>query len=443
MKISLIFYIITFMFVFFSILIITSFLTFFWLIILCMLLIIFIFFAINKVFLRMLGFRSRKKQIKHNKIFLYSITKTKIILFFTIVLLSNTISLHATNNQHNKFDVGKVIIGHIVDSYEWHIATIGDKHISIYLPVILFYEGRLYIFSSKHFAHGQKSHLGFKIENEGIRKGKIVRVLSDGITTDPNASYIIDLSITRNVVGIFIATLVVLVLFLFIARRYKKNADQAPKGLQNLIEIIIIFLRDQTIKPAIGQKHYMRFMPYLLTLFFFILFANLIGLVPFFPGGSNITGNLAVTGTLALFTFVTVLVSGNKNFYQHLFNTPGVPWFMKIPIPLMPIVELLGLLTKPFVLMVRLFANITAGHIVSLGFISLIFIFAQINPLMGFSVSPISIVLYFFITMLELLVAFIQAYVFTILSALYIGIAVEEHHNDHEKHISIEIANQS
>jgi F-type H+-transporting ATPase subunit a len=169
-------------------------------------------------------------------------------------------------------------------------------------------------------------------------------------------------------------------------------------------------------------------MPYLLTLFFFIFLNNLLGLVPIFPGGANVTGNIAVTMVLALFTFVITTFSGNKEYWMHIINTPGVPWWLKIPVPLMPVVELIGVFTKPFVLMVRLFANITAGHIIVLGFISLIFIFGELNAGLGFGVSIVSIAFAIFMFLLELLVAFIQAYVFTLLSALYFGMATEEHH---------------
>jgi len=341
------------------------------------------------------------------------------------------------DNQVEKLDVGKLIIDHIVDSYDWHIATIGQKHYSIYLPIILFYEGELITFSSKHLHHGESSYKGFRIESEGMKKGKIVKVLDDGVTTDPNASFLFDVSITKTVLGIFIATLLVLFVFLKVAKSYKKNPVGAPKGLQSGMEFILVFIRDEVIRPAIGEKHYMRFAPILLTIFFFILFANVIGLIPLFPGGANVTGNIAVTATLALFTFATMLITGNKDFYKHIYNTPGVPWYMKFPLPIMPVVELLGLFTKPFVLMIRLFANMTAGHIVGLGFIVLIFVFAEMSAVIGFAVSPFSVFFYIFIGLLELLVAFIQAYVFTLLSALYFGMAVEEH--QHEEHHHEEI----
>lgn len=351
-----------------------------------------------------------------------------------VILLLSPFIAFAEEEQHEeeKFNAGDMIIDHIVDSYEWHIATIGETHVSIYLPVILFYEGELFLFSSKNFHHGHESYKGFKIESEGMLKGKVVRVEEDGKTTDKNASFIFDISITKNVLGVFFTVILTLFVFLSVAKQYKINTIKSPKGLASFLEPLVLFIRDEVGKPAIGNKHYMKFMPFLLTIFFFIFFCNLIGLVPFFPGGANVTGNISVTATLALFTFFTMLIVGKKDFYKHIYNTPGVPWYMKIPIPIMPVVEILGLFTKPFVLMIRLFANITAGHIVALGFIALIFIFSEMSSVLGLVVSPLSVFFYIFIGLLELLVAFIQAYVFTLLSALYFGMAVEEHpHVDH------------
>ncbi|MCF8345466.1 MAG: F0F1 ATP synthase subunit A, partial [Bacteroidales bacterium] len=217
-------------------------------------------------------------------------------------------------------------------------------------------------------------------------------------------------------------------MFISIAKRYKKRKGEAPKGLQSLLEPLILFIRDDVAKEAIGVKRHERYLPFLFTLFFFIFLNNLLGLVPFFPGGANVTGNIAVTGVMAVFTFLITTFSANKNYWKHIFNTPGVPWWLKIPIPIMPLVEFMGIFTKPFVLMVRLFANITAGHIIVLGFISLVFIFGNIQPAMGYGVSIVSIAFAVFMGLLELLVAFIQAYVFTLLSALYFGMATEDHH---------------
>jgi F-type H+-transporting ATPase subunit a len=194
------------------------------------------------------------------------------------------------------------------------------------------------------------------------------------------------------------------------------------------MEPLILFIRDDVAIPSIGEDKHERFMPFLLTIFFFILLNNLLGLIPIPPGGANVTGNITVTGILALFTFLMTSISGNKNYWKHVFNHPNAPWWLKIPIPLMPIIEILGMLTKPFVLMVRLFANIAAGHIVILGFFALIFIFGQMSIVAGYGISVLSVAFTIFITFLELLVAFIQAYVFTILSAIYFSMATEEEH---------------
>jgi F-type H+-transporting ATPase subunit a len=198
--------------------------------------------------------------------------------------------------------------------------------------------------------------------------------------------------------------------------------------MQNFLEPIILFVKNDIIIPSIGEKHYQRFMPYLLTVFFFIMFNNMLGLIPIFPGGANLTGNIAVTMVLALFTFVITNVSANKHYWKEIINAPGVPWYLKLPIPLMFLVEFTGVFTKPIVLMIRLFANILAGHMVAIVFFSLIFIFGALNIWAGYGVSIVSVAFTFFMSMLELLVAFIQAYVFTLLSAIYIGMATQEHH---------------
>ncbi len=337
-----------------------------------------------------------------------------------------------TEGQETKkesFNAGRMIIDHIVDAYEWHIMEIGHTHVSVPLPVILIYDGKLSIFMSGRFHHGEASYKGFKIEEEGKNKGKVVRVKEGTMETDEAAGKPIDLSITKNVFALFVSIALVLAIFLSVANSYRKNRGKAPKGLQSLLEPLILFVRDDIAKAAIGQR-YEKYLPYLLTLFFFIFFTNLIGLIPFFPFGANVTGNLAVTGIMAVITFLVTQFSGNKSYWQHIFNAPGVPWWLKFPLPLMPIIEILSIFTKPFVLMVRLFANITAGHIIVLGFMSLIFIFGNIGGYMGLAVAPVSVAFGIFMALLELLVAFIQAYVFTLLSALYFGMAIEEHHHE-------------
>lgn len=344
----------------------------------------------------------------------------------------------ATSHEEKAFEPGPFIFDHIGDSYEWHIATFGETHLSVPLPVILYSEEKgLKVFLSSKFHHGHEAYEGFhvgkegetivKIDKEGKEehievKGKIVEVLANGSTVRP-----IDISITKNVFALFFSVALLLFIFISIAKSYKKNKGKAPKGMQSLLEPLILFIRDDIAKASI-QKNPERYMPFLLSVFFFIFLNNLLGLVPFFPGGANLTGNITVTMVLALFTFAITTFVANKNYWKHIINAPGVPWWLKIPVPLMPIVEILGMFTKPFVLMVRLFANITAGHIIALGFYSLIFIFGHKNIFAGYGISVISIMFTIFMMMLELLVAFIQAYVFTLLSALYFGMATEEHH---------------
>ena len=321
------------------------------------------------------------------------------------------------------FNAGEMIIEHITDAYEWHIMSIGKVHVSIPLPVILYDQGQWNVFSSSHFHHGE--YLGYTISEEGAMKGKIVRKNAAGEEARPD----LDISFTKNVLAIFMSLIIMMVVFISVANSYKKNKGHAPKGLQSFLEPIILFIRDDIAKASIGEKKYEKYLPFLLTIFFFILLNNLLGIIPLFPGGANVTGNIAITGVLAVFTFIITTFSGNKNYWTHIINAPGVPWWLKIPVPLMPVVELMGVFTKPFVLMVRLFANITAGHIIILGFISLIFIFGEMSTGLGYGVSIVSVGFSIFMDFLELLVAFIQAYVFTLLSALYFGMATEEAHH--------------
>ena len=221
-----------------------------------------------------------------------------------------------------------------------------------------------------------------------------------------------------------------ILIFFAVAKGYKKREGQSPKGIQSVLEPLIVFVRDEIAKPSIGPK-YGKFLPYLLTVFFFIWIANLLGLIPFI-GGFNVTGNIAVALVLALITFVLTAANGNKDYWMHILWTPGVPWWLKVPIPLMFIIEFIGFLSKPIVLMLRLFANITAGHIIILAFVSLIFIFDNLyGAAGGFGVSIVSVIFSVFMFCIELLVAFLQAYVFTLLSALYLGSAVEEHAHEH------------
>ena len=335
---------------------------------------------------------------------------------------SHSNDMHA---EEEGFSPADFIFDHILDAYEWHILSYNDFHLSIPLPVIIYSETKgLNVFFFNKFHHGHADYKGFRYETKGPNKGKVVEIMEDGSTILPK----LDLSFSKNVLAIFISITLLLLVFLSVAKTYARRPDKAPTGMQNLVEPIILFIRDDIAKPSIGEHKYEKFMPFLLTIFFFIWFNNMLGLVPIFPGGANVTGNITVTMVLALFTFGITTINGNRNYWQHIFNMPGVPWWVKLPIPLMPVIELIGMITKPFVLMVRLFANITAGHIIVLGFFSLIFIFGQMSPGLGYGVSLLSLAFTIFMTMLELLVALIQAYVFTLLSAIYFGMATEEHH---------------
>ena len=319
------------------------------------------------------------------------------------------------------FNARDFVFEHIADSHEWHLFTRPDgHHVSIYLPVIVYSKTKgLNIFSSRHLAHGHE-YRGFKIMEEGELEGKIVELDEEGnMKLD---SFPFDLSVTKNVTAMLLVSVLLLWLFISLARSYRKTGISEPRGIQGFLEPIVLFVRDDIAIPNLGEHKYEKFMPYLLTVFFFILLNNILGLVPFFPGGANVTGNIAVTFTLAAFTMIIINVNGNRVYWKHIFNTPGVPWWLKVPIPLMPLVELIGVIAKPFALMVRLFANITAGHIIVLSLISLIFIFKSVL------IAPVSIVMVLFMDLIELLVAFLQAYIFTLLSALFIGLAVQEEH---------------
>ena len=331
----------------------------------------------------------------------------------------------ATGNPLEHFQPGLFVMDHVADSHEWHLFSYGDKHYSIPLPVILYSRSSgWHVFWSSRFHHGHSTHKNFRIETEGASKGKIAEVNEAGDVV----GYPIDLSVTKTVAGIFASIALLLFVFLKMARQAVSSHGKAPRGIQNLLEPVILFIRDEVARPAIGEHHYERFMPFLLSLFFFILFNNLLGLVPVFPFGVNVTGNIAVTLVLALFTFLVTNLNGNRHYWKEIFN-PDVPFWLKFPIPLMQIIELSGVFTKPFVLMVRLFANMMAGHLIVMVFISLIFIFTKIMGMVGgLVISPVSVLFSVFMIMLDILVSFIQAYVFTLLSAIYFGMAKAENH---------------
>lgn len=309
---------------------------------------------------------------------------------------------HGEPSHEEELNVGELIINHVKDDHVWHF---WEGHYGTwYLPVIVYSSERgLDVFSSRNLFDDHHNYVPYN----GYRKedGKIV--LESGAS-------VLDLSITKNVAMLFINAALLLFIFLTVAGRYTKNRGKAPSGIQSFMEPVILFVRDEIVKPNIGPK-YERYLPYMLTLFFFILFGNLLGLL---PGAANLTGNIAVTLTLAFFTFLITNFSGNKNYWSHIFWTPGVPLPLRIII--LP-VELIGVFTKPFALLIRLFAAITAGHIVILSLLSLAFIFR------AYWVGGVASAFVVLISLIEILVAAIQAYVFTLFSSLYVGMAIEEH----------------
>ena len=357
--------------------------------------------------------------------------KAKIFVLFLLTLLavnSGNFALagggHEEGSEAKKFDAGKMIIEHVADGYDWHLWG----HTSIPLPIIVYSSERgLDMFLSSNFDHGHKSYKGYAIHDKhlvAVNEMESIDAHSATINEELSAQ-LWDISIKKNVASLFVTLILLCLIFMSVAKAYKKNEGKAPSGLQSFIEPLILFVRDDIAIPSIGEHKYERFMPFLLSIFFFIWLSNLMGLIPVFPFGANLTGNIAVAMVLAIFTFVITTFVANKHYWRHVFAMPGVPagvLFILTPI------EILGVFLRPFVLMIRLFANITAGHIIILSFFSLIFIFGEMSTGLGFGVSVLSLAFTIFMSMLELLVAFLQAYVFTFLSAIYFGSAIEEAH---------------
>ncbi len=366
----------------------------------------------------------------------------------------------ATAHGEEKLNLTNIIMEHIGNSNEFHLFG----HYSIPLPCILQSSGDgLTVCLSSVFEHGHKSYNKY-VMYEGV----VHRVQDAGMPTFPREAvevhalhpekikggeigYIcyggekyplekhsvlgastsfMDFSISKNVFTMLLAGILLCAIFFSMAKAYKTRQGQAPKGLQNFMEPVVSFIIDEVAKPMLGDK-YMKFLPYLLTVFFFILANNLLGLIPFFPGGANVTGNIATTLVLAVITFLITNLSANKDYWGHIFWMPGVPAAMKVA--LAPI-ELLGIFTKPVSLMIRLFANITAGHIIVLALVGLIFVFGKNGASVGGASAGTLVAVPFtlFLSIIELIVAFIQAFIFTILSASYFAAATEEHaHDEH------------
>lgn len=353
------------------------------------------------------------------------------VLVVTALILSSLVGTQAQEHNHGgeaptqqegeahagkgKFNVGEMIMHHIKDDYGWEFA----HGATLPLPVILYSGDRgLEIFSSSRLAHGQVYN-GYKNEH-----GKIHRVNEAGSAGHEAKFY--NFSITKNVASLLLSAVIMLLVFSAVSRGYAKNKGKAPSGLQSMLEPIILFVRDEIAKPSIGPR-YTRYLPYLLTLFFFILINNLLGLL---PGAANLTGNITVTLVLAAITFIIVTFSGNKHYWLHILKPTGVPVLL---LPIMIPVEIVGVFMKPLSLMIRLFANITAGHIIILSLLGLIFMANHMGGMMtSVAISPVVLFFTLFLNLIELLVAFLQAFIFTLLTAMYIGSSVEDHHEaDH------------
>jgi len=335
------------------------------------------------------------------------------------LLLLAPLSLRAEETpqaeETGSFDLNHYIFGHIGDAYDWHITTINGHHVAIPLPCIVFDDGLHVFLSSRMEENGYTLNENGKLVNAATGKRPV------------------DISITKNVFSLILSSILLVALVLLTARWYRRHdvLKEAPRGLPGLMEMLITMVTDDIIKEGVG-KDWEKYAPYLLTAFFFIFLNNLLGIVPFFPGGANLTGNIAVTMFLAICTFLAVNLFGNKHYYKDIF-WPEVPTWLKVPLPLMPLIEIIGMFTKPFSLMVRLFANILAGHIMLLGVVAVVFITAKLGPAINGSMSVIAVLFGVFMDILELLVAFIQAYVFTMLSSVFIGLSRQEPEHENKQ----------
>ncbi len=330
-----------------------------------------------------------------------------------LLILIGLLTAFSLGAQEEEVPIADIIFEHVGDAYEWHITSIKDRPVSIHLPVIVrSRETGWHIFSSRKLSHGAV-YEGFMIAPDDPYEGKVVE-LSGGERIRP-----LDLSITKNVLSLMMSSLLLLLVILLTARWYRRHdaLQEAPKGLAAAVEPLVMMIHNMA-KENIGED-YKRYSPFLCTAFFFILLNNFLGIIPFFPGGANLTGNIAITLVLALCTFFTVNLFGTKHYYKDIF-WPDVPAFLK---PIMPVIEVFSAIVKPVSLTIRLFANMLAGHIMILCIVCIIFAMAKYGPLMTGSMTVVSVLFGLFLDLLECLVAFIQAYVFTMLSSIYIGLS--------------------
>jgi F-type H+-transporting ATPase subunit a len=384
------------------------------------------------------------------KRFKYSMVATLTLLWLSIfgipsakgqnITVPDSVTEHSETpvEESGGFDADRVILDHIKDSHVWHFFDINGHPVALSLPVILYVPKQGFsIFSASRFHHGESSYEGFRLMTKAYIAqyqlaqntyfpGRIIAVREDG---SPNLDKpVYDFSLTRNVLQMILSAILLILIFNGMARKYSRNPHKAPSGFQNALEPIVLFIRDDVARPYLGNKAE-KYLPYLLTIFFFIWINALLALI---PGSANVAGNLAFTGVLAAFTFIFILISTNKAYWGHIVWPPGVPLWVK---PILIPVEILGIFTKPFALMIRLFANMLAGHMIILSIISLIFIFGGLAAAAGWGFSVVSVLFTIFMYLVELLVGLIQAFIFANLSALFIAQAFEHGHHHEEEDV--------
>lgn len=346
-----------------------------------------------------------------------------LLVFFAGTMIAAENKADSMAIPKSDLNVREMILDHVADSYEWHITNWNNTRISIQLPVILYSQRTGWVLTSSSSFENGETYKGFYIATDGDHKGKIVEKDEAGNEVRP-----FDISITKTVLSLLINCALLVFIILFVARSYKRKPLVSKSGFVGLMEMFIMNINDDVIKSNLKIDDYRRFGPYLLTVFFFVFINNLMGTIPIFPGGGNVTGNIAVTFVLAIITFLLVNLSGTKEYWKDIF-WPEVPLWMKAPVPMMPVIEIVGILTKPFALMIRLFANMLAGHSITLGLVSLIFVTVSLGQATHTSMTLVSVILTVFINLVELLVVYIQAYIFTMLSAVFISLARIKHHH--------------
>lgn len=365
-----------------------------------------------------------------NKLIFKLIAVIALILAAAMPAVASSCAI-AEGSEEGKIDPKEIIFEHLGDGYGWEVPF--NHHVRIPLPVIVIgHDMHPYCFMSSRLEHGHTYTASdgtvFSIgSEESGYKGKVVATTPQGETYRP-----FDISITKNILALFIAVVLVMWSVIAVARWHKRMGHKAPRKVVGALEALIMFVYDGVIKPTLKEQA-PKFAPYLLTVFFLILYMNLLGLIVIFPGGANLTGNISVTLVLAILTFLFTNIFGTKHYWKEVF-WPDVPMWLKFPIPIMPVIELFGVFTKPAALTVRLFANMMGGHMIVIVLTLLIFIFAAMGPVVTGATTVVSVAFSIFMLLIDVLVSFIQAYVFTMLSTIFIGLAQEREHEHEEKH---------